>query len=65
MTVNCVRRQRYSTLDNLAGINQLDFIRQLYDTVIIPKAVYRELIALEFLVAGVIEVQPSDRIQIC
>jgi len=32
-----------SPINNLAAINQLELLRQLYGTVIIPEAVYREL----------------------
>ena len=38
-----------SPINNLAAINQLELLRQLYGTVIIPEAVYRELADLEFL----------------
>ena len=49
-----------SPINNLAGINQLDLIRQLYSSVIIPNAVYQELTSSDFPVAGAIEVQTLD-----
>lgn len=53
-----------SPSNNLAAINQLNLLQQLYGTVIIPEAVYRELTAPEFPVAGAVEVQTFDWIQI-
>lgn len=52
-----------SPINNLAAINQLDLLRQLYDTVMIPQAVYRELTEPDFPVAGATEVQSFDWIQ--
>ncbi|MDJ0800857.1 MAG: DUF3368 domain-containing protein [Calothrix sp. MO_167.B12] len=52
-----------SPINNLAAINQLDLLRQLYTTVIIPEAVYQELTATEITVAGATEVQTLDWIQ--
>lgn len=52
-----------SPLNNLAAINQLHLLHQLYETVLIPEAVYRELIDPNFLVAGATEVQTLDWIQ--
>lgn len=52
-----------SPINNLAAINQLDLLRQLYDTVVIPQAVYRELTEPDFPVAGATEVQSFDWIQ--
>lgn len=52
-----------SPINNLAAINQLDLLRQLYDTVVIPQAVYRELTEPDFPVAGATEVQTFDWIQ--
>jgi uncharacterized protein len=49
-----------SPINNLAAINQLDLLRQLYNTVIIPEAVYRELTETEVPVAGATEVQTLD-----
>jgi len=52
-----------SPINNLAAINRLDLLRQLYNTVIIPEAVYRELTETEIPVAGATEVQTLDWIQ--
>lgn len=54
-----------SPINNLAAINQLDLLRQLYGTVVIPKAVYQELTDPEFPVAGATEARTFDWIQIC
>lgn len=52
-----------SPINNLAAINQLNLLHQLYGTVVIPKAVYQELIDPNFPVAGAIEVQTLGWIQ--
>jgi predicted nucleic acid-binding protein len=52
-----------SPINNLAAIHQLSLLQQLYSTVIIPEAVYRELTDPDFPVAGAIEVQTLDWIQ--
>lgn len=52
-----------SPINNLAAINHLYLLRQLYGTVIIPEAVYRELTDPDFPVAGATEVQTFDWIQ--
>ncbi len=52
-----------SPINNLAAINQLDLLQQLYNTVIIPEAVYRELTETEIPVAGATEVQTLHWIQ--
>ncbi|XWK90122.1 MAG: DUF3368 domain-containing protein [Phormidium sp.] len=52
-----------SPINNLAAINQLHLLQQLYGTVIIPEAVYRELTDPSFPVAGATEVQTFDWIQ--
>lgn len=52
-----------SPINNLAAINQLTLLKQLYGTVIIPEAVYRELTEPDFPVAGATEVQTFDWIQ--
>lgn len=49
-----------SPINNRAAINQLDLLRQLYGTVVIPEAVYRELTEPDFLVAGATEVKTLD-----
>ncbi|MGD1905546.1 MAG: DUF3368 domain-containing protein [Leptolyngbyaceae cyanobacterium] len=53
-----------SPINNLAAIHQLHLLHQLYGTVLIPEAVYRELTDPDFPVAGVTEVQQLDWIQI-
>ncbi|MEH2022960.1 DUF3368 domain-containing protein [Nostoc sp.] len=52
-----------SSINNLAAINHLHLLQQLYGTVLIPEAVYRELTDPNFPVAGAIEVQTSIWIQ--
>jgi uncharacterized protein len=52
-----------SPINNLAAINQLHLLQQLYGTVLIPEAVYRELTDPSFPVAGATEVQTFDWIQ--
>ncbi|MFM7713228.1 MAG: DUF3368 domain-containing protein, partial [Microcystis sp.] len=52
-----------SPINNLAAINQLHLLQQLYEVVFIPEAVYRELTEPDFPVAGSIEVQTLDWIQ--
>lgn len=52
-----------SPINNLAAINHLNLLQQLYGTVIIPEAVYQELTDPEFPVAGATEVKTFDWIQ--
>ncbi len=52
-----------SPINNLAAINHLHLLHQLYGMVLIPEAVYRELADPNFPVAGAIEVQTFDWIQ--
>ena len=52
-----------SPINNLAATNQLHLLRQLYEIVLIPEAVYRELTNPSFSVAGATEVQTFDWIQ--
>lgn len=52
-----------SSINNLAAINQLHLLQQLYQTVLIPEAVYQELTDPSFPVAGATEVQTFDWIQ--
>ncbi|MFB2983741.1 DUF3368 domain-containing protein [Microseira sp. BLCC-F43] len=54
-----------SPINNLAAINQLHLLRELYGAVIIPPAVYRELTAPDFPVAGATSVQTFGWIQTC
>lgn len=52
-----------SPINNLAAINHLYLLHQLYGTVLIPEAVYRELTNPSFPVAGSDEVKTFDWIQ--
>jgi uncharacterized protein len=52
-----------SPINNLAAIGQLHLLYQLYGTVLIPEAVYRELTDPSFPVAGATEVRTFDWIQ--
>jgi hypothetical protein len=46
-----------SPITSLAAIAQLDLLRQLYQQVIIPQAVYDEMVSLSKAIPGAIEVQ--------
>ncbi len=46
-----------SPITNLAAIGQLDILRQLYGDIIIPTAVYNEMVGLGKVVPGMVEVQ--------
>ncbi len=52
-----------SPITNLAAIEQLDLLRQLYTTILIPVAVYDEMVAVDKLVPGANEVQTLSWIQ--
>ena len=52
-----------SPINNLTAINHLYLLNQLYGTVFIPEAVYRELTDPSFPVAGATEVQTFDWVQ--
>jgi predicted nucleic acid-binding protein len=52
-----------SAINNLAAINYLYLLHQLYGTVLIPEAVYQELTDPNFPVAGATEVQNFEWIQ--
>ncbi|MBW4618076.1 MAG: DUF3368 domain-containing protein [Cyanosarcina radialis HA8281-LM2] len=52
-----------SAINNLAAIDRLYLLQQLYGTVLIPEAVYRELTDPSFPVAGATEVQTFDWIE--
>lgn len=52
-----------SPINNLAAIDHLCLLHQLYGTVLIPEAVYRELTDPKFPVSGATEVQTFDWIQ--
>jgi uncharacterized protein len=46
-----------SPITNLAGIGQLDLLRQLYGSITIPQAVYNEMVGISKVVPGAIAVQ--------
>lgn len=46
-----------SPITNLAAIGQLDLLRKLYTTIVIPEAVYNEMVAVDKQVPGAVEVQ--------
>jgi uncharacterized protein len=52
-----------SPINNLAAINYLYLLHQLYGAIFIPEAVFRELTDPDFPVAGSTEVQTFDWIQ--
>lgn len=52
-----------SPITNLAAIGQLDLLRQLYTTIIIPLAVYNEMVGAGKVVPGSIEIQTLSWIQ--
>jgi uncharacterized protein len=52
-----------SPITNLAAIGQLDLLRQLYSTIIIPVAVYNEMVSVGKTVPGAVEVQTFPWIQ--
>ncbi|UBF24527.1 hypothetical protein K9N68_22940 [Kovacikia minuta CCNUW1] len=52
-----------SPITNLAAIGPLNLVQQLYGSIIIPQAVYDEMVGLEFSVPGIIEVQTLQWIQ--
>jgi len=53
-----------SPITSLAAIGRLELLQQLYDTIIIPEAVYRELTEVESPVPGTLEVQTLDWIEV-
>jgi uncharacterized protein len=53
-----------SPITNLSAIGQLGLLRQLYGTIIIPLAVYNEMVAVGKVVPGAVEVQTFDWIQV-
>jgi len=52
-----------SPITNLVAIGQLDLLRQLYSRVIIPQAVYNEMVGVDKVVPGAVEVQQLSWIQ--
>jgi uncharacterized protein len=53
-----------SVITNLAAIQQLDLLPQLYDRVLIPTAVYNELVDPDFIVPGTLEVQSAQWVDV-
>jgi len=53
-----------SPINNLAAIDYLYLLQQLYETIVIPDAVHRELTDPTFPVAGAREVQTFEWIQV-
>ena len=52
-----------SPITNLAAINQLDLLRQLYGRIVIPQAVYNEMAFVGKIVPGTIEVKTLNWIE--
>jgi hypothetical protein len=52
-----------SPITNLAAIAQLDLLQQLYTSLIIPTAVYNEMVEVDKVVPGAVEVQTLSWIQ--
>jgi uncharacterized protein len=52
-----------SPITNLAAIGQLTLLQQLYATIVIPVAVYNEMVAVDQIVPGAVEVQTLSWIQ--
>lgn len=52
-----------SPITNLAAIGQLDLLRQLYSRVIIPEAVYNEMVDINKIVPGAVKVKTLSWIQ--
>ena len=52
-----------SCINNFAAINRIHLLHQLYETVVIPEAVYLELTDPSFPVAGADEVQTFNWLQ--
>lgn len=52
-----------SPITNLAAIGQLDLLQKLYTHIIISTAVYNEMVTVDKLVPGAIEVQTLPWIQ--
>ncbi|MTJ15390.1 DUF3368 domain-containing protein [Anabaena sp. UHCC 0187] len=52
-----------SPITNLAAINQLDLLQKLYTGIVIPTAVYNEMVRAGKIVPGAVEVQTLSWIQ--
>lgn len=50
-----------SPITNLAAIGKLELLEKLYTHVLIPTAVYNEMVGVESLVPGAVEVQTLPR----
>jgi uncharacterized protein len=53
-----------SAITNLAAIQHLQLLPQLYNQVIIPEAVYRELAEIDPPVPGTLEVQTAPWLEV-
>lgn len=53
-----------SPITNFAAVGQLDLLHQLYATIIIPEAVYNEMVSVNKLVPGAVEVQAFSWIRL-
>ena len=53
-----------SVITNLAAIRQLQLLKQLYNQVIIPEAVYRELTDIDPPAPGTLEVQSLSWLEV-
>ncbi|MCC5599540.1 DUF3368 domain-containing protein [Nostoc favosum] len=52
-----------SPITNLAAIDQLDLLQELYGSIVIPLAVYKEMVVAGKVVPGAVEVQTLSWIQ--
>lgn len=52
-----------SPITNLAAVGQLDLLQQLYGNILIPQAVYDEMVGIGKTVPGAVEVQTLSWIQ--
>ena len=53
-----------SVVTNLAAIQRLDLLPQLYDWIVIPDAVYRELAEIDPPVPGTLEIQAAPWVKV-
>lgn len=53
-----------SPITNLAAVGLLNLLHQLYQQVIIPQAVYDEMVSLSYIVPGTVEVQTLPWIKV-
>src|SRR5947208_3422389 len=52
-----------SPMISLAAIGRLDLLRSLYGTLVIPRAIYREIVEMGAGLPGAVDVQQSDWIE--